>query len=1739
MSSVLSAVKDKLNNLKQSVLFRTVLLSTLMLILIVSVTFAWYINNLSLWGVTFNTGSIDFNTYVYSENGALLLGPVASTEENETKYMNESLITIKDAEVNSTATAYIAVESTGSIGIEYRIAFDISGRNDKSNAYLGGYKYNIMKVTDKVALNRTGALDTSGCPVPALADIDDEVVTIDKNAVNGTIDHELLAEADRYDIYRVDFKLAEKNEEYTGNEIYIYFNIFATQIGGDFESTEERGRTYYCSSDVDIDRAKVEAYPGDIIKLSSDVTYTGDLVFNKPVHLETNDFTLTVTGNLMYDYVLGNSLKINAGGLGRIVVECTKEGVGGNFQIKAPISDVTIIGSNTSTGDIEVEKNVVFDATNAYGSAGVSFNEVRIVDDGNSLKTIQLESNTRATVSFGTTIGAIQSVVKANNIEIVNNGVIHRIDLSNMALLAQTNSPQIYILNNNEISESIVLPSWSEKFLMDADGNCTGNTKIVQSYSGSKTEVTGAYNFDSTDVDVEKKEFLVEQIEEGNDSRLRIYYQDDNGETTTIQSILENYLKYEATTGCTVNEVIQLEIVSIDNKPVTIADIAFMTGDSMLSLKFLNLQRAIVDDGVDGHENRLPDRAFENVSKFEELVLPQNLVAIGDYAFNYSNINNVITIPSGVTEYGTNWFYNGNYVRFAASVPEEKALAGMTNVKAIFVDEAYINSYKSVYSKFADKIYPTSVMDETKSHFVRNTMNDQWEITYYIKGDDTVIGENITIDKKILTITSVYDNAYRHNFNGTSVKFADSVENLGAANFINQINLTEVELNNLKYIGDEAFSGAASLKKVVFGDRLETIGAYAFLNCVSFNHDVVLPDTMQKIGASAFEKTKIISINSGGTTSIDGKAFYQCNDLIYAELPNVKVIGENGTNNLFEYCRRLVSVSIPSLTKANGARMFAVCESLREVHMATNDDNVTLGNVPFVGCTLGKLKLFVPEEYIEFYRSKLPGSIAVEKIFPEGEKMGEELVEGFNIGAYIVCDNGDDSYTLITSNIDYSGSLVIPEVYNEKPITHIYDHAFRNQVLSDVTLTIGNNIESIGSYAFYKLTGLLEVEFGNSIKTIGDYAFAGCNNLKQDIILPTSMQKIESFALSDTAILSVNTGGTTAIDGNAFENCTALVYAIMPEVTTVAENGTNDLFKSCTSLVSVDMPKVSKIYGKGMFRSCGALKELYMGSVDVSVSLVADHFFGVDSAHVKLFVPENLVSFYQERKIIDAKQVYPRGEKLGDKAVNGFVVGDYVVLKNDDGYALVTSNLEFEGDVVIPGTYQNQPITEIYANAFRNQTFTDAKLVLSTNVKTIGDGAFYGLKGLKSVVMDQVTTIGANAFYESGIQTLNAPKLTSVGKEAFRKCAALETVSIPKIENIESTYSFADCTALRSVYFENVMNLHSTTFYLDKNLEKITINRQISSNGSNMPATMTIESSAPCTIYVPYASKTAYGDNWSGKPVAFFDISATYNGDTYILADNNGRYTLIAFEPGQTHSNLTIPATVSASEIGNISITSISEGAFALLTETLKSVTLPSTLAQLNGAALSECSVLENIYVSADNAYFTSVNGILYSKDARILVKYPAGKSGRFDMTSGAYASTVGIGAGAFANAKNLTKIVFPASLVVIESTAFTNCTQLSTVEFTGNTPPILTGSGIFDTAVEGFRMVIPTADPNVVNAYLTAYNYAEYVPYIELDGATTNSLDSHNQTATGDQAMPNSGKEDEDDASEKENSGE
>lgn len=99
-------------------------------------------------------------------------------------------------------------------------------------------------------------------------------------------------------------------------------------------------------------------------------------------------------------------------------------------------------------------------------------------------------------------------------------------------------------------------------------------------------------------------------------------------------------------------------------------------------------------------------------------------------------------------------------------------------------------------------------------------------------------------------------------------------------------------------------------------------------------------------------------------------------------------------------------------------------------------------------------------------------------------------------------------------------------------------------------------------------------------------------------------------------------------------------------------------------------------------------------------------------------------------------------------------------------------------------------------------------------------------------------------------------------------------------------------------------------------------------------------------------------------------------------------------------------------------VTAIAEGAFAGNT-TVKSIYLPASIISIGEGAFAGCTSLNSITVEADNKYYTSVNDVLYTKDAKTIVAFPAGKA----LTEYSVASTItDVRPSAFAGCVNLTQ---------------------------------------------------------------------------------------------------------------------
>ncbi len=125
------------------------------------------------------------------------------------------------------------------------------------------------------------------------------------------------------------------------------------------------------------------------------------------------------------------------------------------------------------------------------------------------------------------------------------------------------------------------------------------------------------------------------------------------------------------------------------------------------------------------------------------------------------------------------------------------------------------------------------------------------------------------------------------------------------------------------------------------------------------------------------------------------------------------------------------------------------------------------------------------------------------------------------------------------------------------------------------------------------------------------------------------------------------------------------------------------------------------------------------------------------------------------------------------------------------------------------------------------------------------------------------------------------------------------------------------------------------------------------------------------------------------------------------------------------------------------SLTKIGASAFEGCTS-LQSIRLPAGVSSIGDYAFSECERLSAFQLAPDSPVFSvSEDGVLFTRDRKTLVCYPAGK------TVSSYQvpfATVEIGVGAFRGCANLSEILIPDSVTKINDAAFLFCSGLTEV---------------------------------------------------------------------------------------------
>ena len=160
--------------------------------------------------------------------------------------------------------------------------------------------------------------------------------------------------------------------------------------------------------------------------------------------------------------------------------------------------------------------------------------------------------------------------------------------------------------------------------------------------------------------------------------------------------------------------------------------------------------------------------------------------------------------------------------------------------------------------------------------------------------------------------------------NGCSIK-VDSLELIDVDKSLEVIEVPEV----VKTIGEFAFTGCSSLKKVILHNGITLIKRGAFMGCLNLE-TISIPDSVLIMNPDMFVNcTNLISVKlPRQLTRIESRMFMGCLNLKYVEMPeNVSAINDRA----FEKCLSLESFYIPYSVLNVGDKLFLNCNNLKNI----------------------------------------------------------------------------------------------------------------------------------------------------------------------------------------------------------------------------------------------------------------------------------------------------------------------------------------------------------------------------------------------------------------------------------------------------------------------------------------------------------------------------------------------------------------------------------------------------------------------------------------------------------------------------------------------------------------------------------------------------------------------------------------------------------------------------------------
>jgi len=607
----------------------------------------------------------------------------------------------------------------------------------------------------------------------------------------------------------------------------------------------------------------------------------------------------------------------------------------------------------------------------------------------------------------------------------------------------------------------------------------------------------------------------------------------------------------------------------------------------------------------------------------------------------------------------------------------------------------------------------------------------------------------------------------------------------------------------------------------------------------------------------------------------------------------------------------------------------------------------------------------------------------------------------------------DDDYWGMAITLYYGNftDITIPANIDGYDIIGICDSTFSG-CYDLASVTIPEGIMFIDDNAFYECFNLRTINISSSVNLIADNLFLECPKLEAITVSGdnerySGIDGVLFDNLNETELVSFPRGKSgqytvpdfvTSIADNAFVGCSGLTeITIADSVTSIGATA----FSGCENLTKVTLPKKLKYIGEYAFFDCKSL--------------------------TSITIPEGLTS-----------------------------VPDGVF---SDCKSLVSVNI-------------SNSVTEIGDYVF-NYCESLVSINIPSEVSSIGYGAFNGCSNLESinvskendyymsndgVVFGETDEGSSLIVYPNGKRDVmySVPEgIECMVDDAFGEPKYLTSLNIPSSLEYISDYYFTGCKNLEAINVSENNSVYSSVDGVLFNADKTEIIKCPNGKTGAFTIPLSVKS-------IAFNAFNSYNSKLSAVNVAanhrYFSAIAgvLYNKDK----------TELLFYPSGRVGALTLPNSVESIEYWTLSgckgLTEINVSAthksYTSIDGVLYSkdktellfcpggkvgtLTLPDSVPVIGYYGIDDCENLTAIDVSANHKNYTSVDGVLYSKDKTELNVCPSGKTGEFIIPN----NVTAICDYAFDGCSSLTSVIIPNSVKFIGEGAFWDCHSLTSI---------------------------------------------------------------------------------------------